>query len=205
MGRSTKITDDQLLQAVSEGLGGSEIARRFKVAPSTVSTRLKRLNVTVGKDISLRSAPKVVDKQIDAVGQLQKINSAAHELLDLLMAWTRGEPEAIRIMESQVKKIAFGEPGPDGKVMEFDVREAKMKDPRELALKCMAEIRGQLKLQLEIFQALYDMQAVAEFQKTVLEVIASVDPAVRDEIVRRLAKARAVRSSLDLDAGPGRG
>ena len=51
---------------------------------------------------------------------------------------------------------------------EEEVVEYKLKDPRELALKAMAEIRGQLKLQLEIFQALYDMKAVQEFQQEVL-------------------------------------
>ena len=54
---------------------------------------------------------------------------------------------------------------------EEEVTEYKFKDPRELALKAMQEIRGQLKLQLEIFQALFDMQAVQQFQAEVLEVI----------------------------------
>jgi hypothetical protein len=77
------------------------------------------------------------------------------------------------------------------------VTEYKFKDPRELALKAMAEIRGQLGLQLEIFKALYDMAAVAEFQKEVLEAIGNASPELRDQIIHNLQKTRAIRSTLD--------
>ena len=79
---------------------------------------------------------------------------------------------------------------------EEEVIEFKLKDPRELALKAMAEIRGQLKLQLEIFQTLYDMKAVQEFQEEVLSSIGEAAPEVRNAIIGRLAKKRALRSTL---------
>ena len=63
----------------------------------------------------------------------------------------------------------------------------------------MQEIRGQLKLQLEIFQALYATQAVQQFQAEVLEIIGNVSPEARDEIIRRLTEKNALRSSLDLN------
>jgi hypothetical protein len=61
----------------------------------------------------------------------------------------------------------------------------------------MQEIRGQLKLQLEIFQALYDMQAVAEFQREVLEAIGDASPETRDRIIHNLKEKRAIRSTLE--------
>jgi len=60
----------------------------------------------------------------------------------------------------------------------------------------MAEIRGQLGLQLEIFQALFSLQAAEEFQSTVLEVIREVDPHVRDKIIRRLNERRTIRQAV---------
>ena len=74
-----------------------------------------------------------------------------------------------------------------------------MDQPQDVALKAMKEIRGQLKLQLEIFQALYDMTAVAEFQKEVLEAIGDVAPEVRTRIIDNLQKRRIIRSTLELD------
>jgi hypothetical protein len=75
----------------------------------------------------------------------------------------------------------------------------KSRDPRELALKAMQEIREQLKLQLEIFQTLFDMRAAMQFQAEVLEVIGRVSPEVRDELIRRLTEICALRSAVDLD------
>lgn len=71
------------------------------------------------------------------------------------------------------------------------------KDP-SLKIKVMAEIRGQLKLQLEIFKALYDMEAVAEFQREVLTAIGEESPDVKNRIVKRLKESRSLRCSIKL-------
>jgi AcrR family transcriptional regulator len=175
---------------VREGFGVSEIARKVGVSKGTVSKRLKALKVAITKNVTLHDAGKIVERKLDTIEQLQKINDYANELLDLLMRWNRGEQEALQILESQVRKIKV-------RGQEEEVTEYRFKDPRELALKAMQEIRGQLALQLEIFQALYDMSAVAEFQKEVLETIREVAPDVREKIIFNLQKRRAVRSTLD--------
>jgi hypothetical protein len=63
----------------------------------------------------------------------------------------------------------------------------------------MAEIRGQLKLQLEIFQTLYDLKAVEEFQNEVLTAIGEESPDVRERIIQRLRERRAVRAVIKFD------
>lgn len=185
-----KVSNIELEQLVRQGLGVSEIARKVGVSKGTVSSRLKALNVAIAKNVTLHHAGEIVEKKLDAIGQLQKINDYANELLDLLMRWNRGDEEALRILESQVRKVKV-------RGSEEEVTEYKFKDPRELALKAMAEIRGQLSLQLEIFKALYDMAAVAEFQKEVLEAIGNASPELRDKIIHNLQKTRAIRSTLE--------
>ena len=150
------------------------------------------MNVAISRNVTIRAAHKIVDREINALDQLQKINRDANEMLDLLMRWNRGEDAALQVLESQVRKIKV-------RGQEEEISEYRFKDPRELALKAMQEIRGQLKLQLEIFQALFDMQAVQQFQSEVLEVIASVSTEARDEIIRRLTERNALRSALDLN------
>ena len=66
----------------------------------------------------------------------------------------------------------------------------------ELKLKVMAEIRNQLKLQLDIFQSLYDMKAVQEFQREVLTAIGEVEPDVRKRIIQTLNEKKAIRSAI---------
>jgi hypothetical protein len=190
--RQSKIDDKQLIQLVRNGNTVSEIARKMGIHKGTVSKRLKALNIAINQNVTIRAAHKIVDKEINSLEQLEKINRNANELLDLLMAWNRGDPDALQILESQVRKVRVG----DG---EEEITEYKFKDPRELALKAMQEIRGQLKLQLEIFQALFDMQAVQQFQSEVLEIIGNVSPEARDEIIRRLTERNALRSALDLN------
>lgn len=186
----TKVSNIELERLVRQGLGVSEIARKVGVSKGTVSSRLKALNVAIAKNVTLHHAGEIVEKKLDAIGQLQKINDYANELLELLMRWNRGDEAALQILESQVRKVKV-------RGSEEEVTEYKFKDPRELALKAMAEIRGQLALQLEIFKALYDMSAVAEFQKEVLEAIGNASPELRDKIIHNLQKTRAIRSTLE--------
>jgi predicted transcriptional regulator len=189
LGKS-KFTDTELKQLVRRGLSGSAIAEHLGVSKAAVSMRLKAMNLAITKDVSLRNAGEIVSKEINALDQLQKINAHANEILDLLMRWQRGEPEALQILESQVRLVRVnGEEAP--------VKDFRFKDPRELCLKAMQEIRGQLKLQLEIFQCLYDVKQIAAFQEEVLEAIGQAAPEIRDSIIKNLQQRRAIRSTLE--------
>ena len=186
-----KIDRVKLNRMLRAGKSPKEVAEHFGVSQAAICKARKGLNVAVVKNMVLESAHKVVAEHLDTIGQLQKINQNANELLDLLMRWNRGDPEALQILESQVRKVKV-------KGSEEEVTEYKFKDPRELALKAMQEIRGQLNLQLDIFKTLYDVQAVAEFQKEVLSAIGEVSPDVRDRIIKRLKEGKALRQSVEL-------
>ena len=108
------------------------------------------------------------------------------------MRWQRGDNEAIQVLESQMKKVRVGR-------SEKFVEEFKFKDPRDLALKAMAEIRFQLKLQLDLLQTFYDLRTVQDFQQEVLETIGNVSKETRDEIIKGLREKRALRSAVRFD------
>lgn len=187
-----KIDKVKLHRLLSSGKSQKEAAQVFGVTEGAISKVVKELNISVVKNVTLESAHKVVERNLNTLDQLQKINAYANELLDLLMRWNKGDEVAIQILESQVRKVKIG------KEEEF-VKEFKFKDPRELALKAMAEIRGQLALQLDIFKALYDVEAAAEFQREVLEAIGEVSNDVRDKIIRALKERRALRGTLQVN------
>jgi predicted transcriptional regulator len=170
-----KFSNIELEQLVKEGNGVSEIARKLGVTKGAVSKRLKALKVAITKDITLHHASEIVEKKINAIAQLQKINESANEILSQAMRRLGGDKDAL---------------GDDGD-------QTLMNNPRQLALNTMGEIRGQLKLQLEIFKALYDLAAVAEFQKEILTAIEEVAPDVRSRIIHNLQKRRIVRSTLE--------
>lgn len=66
----------------------------------------------------------------------------------------------------------------------------------QMAVKLMAEIRNQLRLQLDIFETLYSLQAAAEFQDAVLETLNEVEPELRNKVISKLNKKSALRSAL---------
>lgn len=177
------------------GMSVVEIARKLGVTHQAVSVALKRLKRDTGKSLALPDdthVPRLLENTIDAIGQLNKINEVANRLLEQLT-------DEQAYMDKVVNLIRVG--------MDGDLSDKQIKDKisgtlrmimadRANALKACGEIRAQLQLQLQMFQALYDVKAVEEFQHEVLEVIGGVSSSVRDEILRRLGKKRAIRSVL---------
>jgi hypothetical protein len=189
-----KIDRVKLSRMLNAGKAQREIAQVFGVTEGAISKAKKELKISVVKSVALESAHRVVDRNLDTIAQLQKINEYANEMLDLLMRWNRGDDEALRILETQVREVKVGKGDNTEAVKKYN-----FKDPRELALKAMAEIRGQLNFQLDIFKTMYDMAAVAEFQREVLSVIGDEAPDVRDRIIKRLKESRALRQSVSIN------
>ncbi len=187
-----KINDRKLLALIDkEKLSQSKAAKRLGVSRQAVSKRLQELRGKTTKVVVAKKIEQVADTKIDAMAQVKRINGHANWLLEHVMKWIQGDDAAIQVLEKSVRKVNIGTREKPEYVEEF-----KFKDPHEIAVKVMAEIRNQLKLQLEIFQTLYSLQAAEEFQATVLEVIGEVSPDVRREIISRLNKQRVVRSAV---------
>ncbi len=70
-------------------------------------------------------------------------------------------------------------------------------DDPQAALRAVAEIRQQLRLQADLFAMLFDMDSAAQFQDAILEVLNEVDPEMRKLAIRKLneksALSRAIR------------
>ncbi len=195
------INDKKLLDLIDrEKVSQSEAARQLGVSRQAISQRIILLRGKVTKVQVMKPIGDVIAHKLQTMEQLSKVNDYANEMLDLLMAWARGDPGALQVLESSEiqRKIRMGT-DEDGKPILKSITEWKIKDPRELALKAMAEIRNQLKLQFDMFQTMYSIQAAEEFQKTVLETIRKVAPDVRDEIIRALHRERSIRQAVTID------
>ncbi len=187
-----KINDRKLLALIDkEKISQSEVAKRLGVSRQAISKRLQELRGKTTRVVVAKKLEQVADTKIDAMQQVIKINADANELLDLCMAWGRGDDVALRILESQAttRTIRVGDE-------EIEIQNFKFKDPRELALKAMGTIKDQIKLQLEIFQTLYSLKAAEDFQNTVLEVIGEIEPNVRARIIHKLNEKRAIGSAV---------
>ena len=152
-----KMNDTKLIRLIDGGSTQAEAARELGVSRQAVNQRIIELRGRTTKVMATKKINQVVEQKLDAIEQLQKINTEANRLLD------------------------------------------ELQQTPELKLKVMAEIRGQLRLQLDIFSTLYDMQAVKEFQQEVLSAIGEADKETRDAIIDRLNQKRAIRKSIRFD------
>ena len=189
---SSKINDRRLLQLVDkEGKSQSEAARELGVSRQAVSKRLIELRGKTTRVVVAKKVEEVVDRKIDAMEQLKTINDHANWLLDHVMQWVKGDEAAIQVLEKNTRLVNVGSKDEPEYVTEY-----KFKDPHEIALKAMSELRAQLRLQLDIFQALYDLKAAQEFQDEVLAAIGEVSPDVRTKIINNINQKRLVRSAV---------
>lgn len=153
--RPPTIDDRKLLRLIDkENKSQTEAAMELGVTRQAVSHRLKELRGRATKMIVAKKTSDLVNRKLDSMEQLCKINQQANELLDAI------------------------------------------EDDPAMAVKLMAEIRGQLKLQLEIFQTLFSLQAAEEFQQSVLEAIGEVAPDVRSRIIKKLNETSGIRQVI---------
>jgi DNA-binding MarR family transcriptional regulator len=173
-----KFSDFELGERIREGKGVTVIAEELGVTKGSVSKRIKQLNLGLSKNVTLHHAGEIVKREINAADQLLKINDTANKLLDRLVTVIEGGDEA------------------PGELLRLEPLLGDKASILEAALKLKAEIRQQLRLQFEVFKGLYDMQAIAEFQREVLEAIGSAAPDLRNQIVARLKERGSIRSAM---------
>jgi len=187
-----KVDIHKLSQMLRAGKSVKQCAKHFNVTPGAISQHKKNLNIAVVKNVALENAHRVVDKNLNSVDQLHRVNQVANQLLDELT----GEDQTIDRMVKAVEGFLTHEGDPIKQKEHIRQVLLKVNQNKNTALKACAEIRNQLRLQLEIFQTLYDMKAVQEFQKEVLTAIGEASPDVRNSIIRRLSEKRAIRSAI---------
>jgi ParB-like chromosome segregation protein Spo0J len=66
----------------------------------------------------------------------------------------------------------------------------------EFALKCIGEVRNQLKLASDIYGQMYSVQVVSDFMATVTDILRDVDPDVYKEFQRRFNNEQSLRSAI---------
>lgn len=180
-----KVLNSDLEACLAQGMGIVETARKLNVNKSTISKRAKRLSISLNKnkqkitrDLVLFHGGEVVGKEINAIDQLAKINRHANSILDGLMAVINGDGDAVERLQAQA--------------------DIKGKDPRELALKVMAEIRQQISAQFAMLRDLYNIN-FAKFQEEVVTCIGEASEDVRQKIIDNLRAKPIIPTAIGQD------
>ncbi|MCP4646989.1 MAG: hypothetical protein GY852_04530 [bacterium] len=146
--------------------------------------------MNIAKNVGLESAGEIVEEGIDGLRQLNQINKETLKLISQLGGWVEGDPQCVQQVDEQQKRCGIG----TGK----NTNAVNMMDHRQLLLKSIGEARMQIRLSLEIMEALHSIEEVEQFQKEVTLIIASQSPEVRREILEKLKAKRLLRSAVRL-------
>jgi len=77
----------------------------------------------------------------------------------------------------------------------LDLLDKAEKDP-QFALKCIAELRNQVRLAMDIQQNLYSQQAAQEFMATIVDIMREVDSGVYKKFIERINNEKSIRDAL---------
>jgi transposase-like protein len=177
---------------LQDGKTPAECARALGVTEQAISSARREFSKETAKNIALENASRAVQRGLDTVEQLQKINNVMHGLIEDAVGDDKFEELVVR-----VAKEASELGGDEFKRQEYirRIREELNRD-RYIAVKASGEIRNQLKLQMDLYAMLYDMKAVQEFQQEVLDAIGEASPEVKNAIIRSLHEKSALRRSV---------
>lgn len=152
-------------------------------------------NKTINDTKLLRLIDREGKTQVEAAKELGVSKQAVNIRLQQLRGRTTHAIVAGRIDKVLDSKIDFFEQLEKINRKANDLLDRAENETQD-TIKLMAEIRSQLKLQLELFETMYSLKAAAEFQDVVLEVIGRVDAGVRQKIITELNARSAIRSAV---------
>jgi len=96
----------KLSQMLREGKTPKQCAEFFGVSQGRISQVRKQLNIAVVKSVALETGHKVVQKNLDAVDQLRRINETANRLLDEAVA-SKDHNVALRSLSEIRQQLAL--------------------------------------------------------------------------------------------------
>jgi len=161
-----KIDIRKLDQMLRAGKTQREIAQVFDVTESAISKAKRKMKNSFIRVVALEKANQVHESHIDVENELRKINRAISE---------------------ELKRAKDA-------VVEADGRDRLA--IQEVIIKLAAEIRRQLEAQAKLFETWRDTKINAEFQAEVFRILDEFQPGARNEAIRRLKHAGALRGAI---------
>lgn len=174
-------TDDQLLELIhKQGLSQKQAAAALNVSEAAVSKRLRKIRVAVNNNTALFNAPRLLDRQVGQMEQLEALGRQTRDLLELVQTALHGEGQEYYDARTKLGRLM----GPKGNLGTF-------------LIQLQDQLRKQLDFYFTIQKEAYNIRQIKEFQETVLDEIKNIDPGVAKQIVQRLVEINAAHSSLD--------
>lgn len=164
--RNTKIDLQKMRAMLRQGKSQKQCADYFRCSKAAISQAVKSLNRNIAKVSSFEVAGKIYDSELGVVDQLKSINTASNYLLNLILDFLQGDPEAVETLKRQ----------------QNDLQDISYKDPKDTLIRTVSEIRKNVGMQVQILEVLYNIESIQSFQNAIIEAIGEESPELRDKI-----------------------
>lgn len=198
-----KIDEAEMLRMFNEGRTVSQIARRFKCTPSTVTDMKDRVLHR------LANPPVVKENQekIDVVNQLKSMNDHILSELKRCQRLVERADGASREKEKLEDDLQIDPDMAEERKKEIqqrirDLGATNVQDILKIQsniISISGEVRRQIELQVKIYETIFNVKMVAEFQEEIIEILRTVSPELKQEILKKLRQRKSVRGLIKME------
>jgi hypothetical protein len=171
-----KFTDQDYLEGKKQGLSQKQMALQAGVSEARVSNVKKRCEGLVSQNAPQYIEAEVLERQRDALTRLESLARRANELTELYEAALGGSGEA----KSKLVRLA-----------------GYKADLLKSYVAVLGENRKMIELDNTIKKTKFDMEAVLDLQRIMIEEVRAEAPECAQRIVQRFVALNAARSNLD--------
>ena len=190
-----KIDEEEMLRMYKDGVSTAQIAKHFNCTWAAVDTMRKRVEkrLSMVPDVSRSELSR---HNIDTVHQLKTMNDRIIHEMKRCNRLIEREDELPLKREKLEKRL---EKNPDDPVLLEKIKKlagdnvAGILKIQSNIIAISAEVRKQIELQVKIYETIYNVTMVAEFQEEIINVLREVDPIIKDEVIKRLKARRSLR------------
>ena len=197
----TKIDEVEMMRLFKANRTIGEIAKHFHVTYNAVQKMKTRCEKRLAAVPDL-SRSEVSRNNIDTVFQLRLMNDhILHELKRCQRLVTREDSAVLERekLEDLVKK------NPQDLALVKKLKEMGPVNINDILkiqsniISISSEVRKQIELQVKIYETIFNVQMVAEFQEEIIEILRTVDPELKEKVLRKLKERRSLRGLVRLD------
>jgi transposase len=197
-----KIDENVMMQMYRDGKNAADIARHFGCTYMAVVNMKKRVEGRLLRVPDV-SGSQLSRQNIDTVAQLKLMNE--HVLKELKRSQRLIDREDKLVIEyDRLEKQVKKDPTNNELIQKLKVAYAGVSVPDILKIQTniiaiSGEVRKQIELQVKIFETIYNVTMVSEFQEEIIELLRQVDPVLKDQIIKKLKERRNIRSITKMD------
>lgn len=197
-----KIDENTMMQMFRDGKTTAEVAKHFGCTWMAVNNMKKRVQGRLLKVPSVSGSP-LSRQNIDTVAQLKLMNE--HILTELKRSQRLIDREDKFVIEYDNLEKQIKKDPTNTELTKKLIEKWKLISVPDILkiqtniISISGEVRKQIELQVKIFETIYNVTMVSEFQEEIIDLLRQVDPELKNQIIKKLKERRSIRSITKME------